>query len=68
MVWEATGVTMSELAKFLPLDHETLDRTGGEGRFDFVLRYLREGCPRRAPTPRSSLGPKSLPPSVSRLG
>ena len=48
MVLEATGVTMHELAKFLPLDHETLDRTGIEGHFDFVLRYSREGMPAAA--------------------
>jgi uncharacterized protein (TIGR03435 family) len=41
-VLEATGVTMSELAKILPLDRETVNRTGIEGRFDFVLRYSNE--------------------------
>jgi uncharacterized protein (TIGR03435 family) len=45
MVLEATGVTMSELAKILPLDRETVDRTGIEGRFDFVLRYSNESAP-----------------------
>lgn len=44
MVLEATGVTMSELAKSLPLDRETVDRTGLEGRFDFALRYSMEGA------------------------
>ncbi len=42
MVLEATGVTMSELAQLLPLDRETINRTGIEGRFDFVLRYSNE--------------------------
>lgn len=42
---EAAGVTMSELAKSLPLDRETVDRTGVEGRFDLVLRYSSEGVP-----------------------
>ena len=45
MAMEATGVTMSELAKSLPLDRKTIDRTGIEGRFDFVLRYSPEGAP-----------------------
>jgi uncharacterized protein (TIGR03435 family) len=45
MVLEATGVTMRELAKYLSLDHETVDRTGIEGRFDFVPRYSSEGVP-----------------------
>ena len=42
MVVQATGVTLSELAQFLPLDRVTLDHTGIEGRFDFVLRYSNE--------------------------
>ena len=45
MVMEATGVTMSELARSLPLDRETIDRTGIAGRFDFVLRYSTEDVP-----------------------
>ena len=45
MVLEATGVTMSELAQALPLDRETVNRTGIEGRFDFVLRYSNEDAP-----------------------
>jgi uncharacterized protein (TIGR03435 family) len=45
MVLEATGVTMSEFAKSLPLEHETINRTGIEGRFDFVLRYSNESTP-----------------------
>ena len=44
MVLEATGVTMSELAKSLPLDRQTIDRTGVESRVDFVLRYSNEGA------------------------
>ena len=55
MVLEATGVTMRELAKSLSLDHETVDRTGVEGRFDFVLRYSSEGVP--APGAESAVEP-----------
>jgi uncharacterized protein (TIGR03435 family) len=55
MVLEATGVTMGELAKYISLDHETVDRTGIEGRFDFVLRYSSEGVP--APGAESAVEP-----------
>jgi len=53
MVLEATGVTMSELAQSLPLDRETVNRTGIEGRFDFVLRYSNEDAP--APAAESAI-------------
>ena len=48
MVLEATGVTMSELAQSLPLDRETVNLTGIEGRFDFVLRYSIEDASAQA--------------------
>lgn len=44
-VLEATSVAMNELARALPLDRETFDKTGIEGRFDFVLRYSPAGAP-----------------------
>ena len=53
MVLEATGVTMSELAQFLPLDREAVNRTGIEGRFDFILRYSNEDAP--APAAESAI-------------
>jgi uncharacterized protein (TIGR03435 family) len=55
MVLEATGVTTRELAKSLSLDRESVDRTGVEGRFDFVLRYSSEGLP--APGAESAVEP-----------
>jgi uncharacterized protein (TIGR03435 family) len=45
IVMEGTGVTMNDLAKSLPLDRETLNRTGIEGAFNFVLRYSPQGTP-----------------------
>ena len=41
-------MTMSELAQSLPLDRETVNHTGIEGRFDFVLRYSNEDTPAAA--------------------
>jgi uncharacterized protein (TIGR03435 family) len=45
MVWQATGVTMAEVARFVSFDRETFNRTNIEGKFDFTLRYSLPAAP-----------------------
>jgi uncharacterized protein (TIGR03435 family) len=68
MVLEATGVTMSELAKSLPLDHETIDHTGVEGRVDFVLRYSLEGASAPSAEPAVEAWPGIFTAIVEQIG
>lgn len=67
-VLEATGVTMAELAKSLPLDRETVDRTGIEGRFDFVLRYSTENWPAPGADPAIERWPELFTAIGEQLG
>lgn len=68
MVLEATGVTMSELARSLPLDRETVNRTRIEGRFDFVLRYSNEDAPAPAAAAAVERSPGIFTALVEQLG
>jgi uncharacterized protein (TIGR03435 family) len=68
MVLEATGVTMSELAQSLPLDRETVNRTGIEGRFDFVLRYSNEDASTPAAESTTERSPGIFTALVEQLG
>lgn len=67
-VLEATGVTMGELAKSLPLDRETVDRTGIEGRFNFILRYSTENWPAPGADPAIERWPELFTAIGEQLG
>jgi uncharacterized protein (TIGR03435 family) len=68
MVMQATAVTMGELAQALPLDRETIDRTGIVGRFDFVLRYSTQDIPGPNPAPGIEPSPEIFTALSEQLG
>ena len=68
MVMEATAVTMGELARALPLDRETIDRTGIAGRFDFVLRYSTQDIQLPNPAPGIEPSPEIFTAIAEQLG